>query len=168
MKQQNIRGFSIIELLIVVVVIGIIAAIAVPSLLKSRRAANEAAAISTIRLITRAEVAYRFASQTDTFGTMPELYAAKHLEDSLGIAPHIKIGFSYSVTTIPASGVNPPRFTALANPVIHSLTNSITGTGSRNFGSTETGSIHQTVDGTPVTFDLITRIPTGSTYLLEN
>jgi type IV pilus assembly protein PilA len=52
------HGFSLIELLIVVAIILIIAAIAMPNLLRARLSANEASAASSVRQITRAEVAY--------------------------------------------------------------------------------------------------------------
>jgi len=52
------QGFSLIELLIVVAVIGIIAAIAVPNLMQSKAAANEASAISSVRTIVTAQITY--------------------------------------------------------------------------------------------------------------
>ena len=52
------KGFSLIELLIVVAIILIIAAIAIPNLLRARMAANESAAVSSIRTIATAEVSY--------------------------------------------------------------------------------------------------------------
>jgi len=56
--KKNQKGFSLIELLIVVAIILIIAAIAIPNLLRSRMAANEASAVGSIRSINTAAVTY--------------------------------------------------------------------------------------------------------------
>ena len=79
MRKQ--RGFSLIELLIVVAIILIIAAIAIPNLLRARMAANEASAVSSIRTINTAEVTYN--STYPTVGFAPALV---NLGGALGAA----------------------------------------------------------------------------------
>jgi prepilin-type N-terminal cleavage/methylation domain-containing protein len=73
-KQNANRGFSLIELLIVVAIILIIAAIAIPNLLRSRMAANQAAAVATLRNINNSQATYisQFAQigYADTFVKM--------------------------------------------------------------------------------------------------
>ena len=63
------KGFSLIELLIVVAIILVIAAIAIPSFLHSRIAANEAAAAAAVRIVNTAQISYNSAYPTAGFAS---------------------------------------------------------------------------------------------------
>src|SRR5437773_6785748 len=73
------RGFSLLELLIVVAIIRIIATIAIPSLLRSRQAANESAAVANLRTINTAQVTY-LSSSGGNYGDVTALVGAGLLD----------------------------------------------------------------------------------------
>jgi type IV pilus assembly protein PilA len=139
-------GFSLVELLIVVAIIGIIAAIAIPNLLASRRAANEAAAVSAIRTITSAEEAYHATYGGGSgFADLDGLVSKQLVDPTLGSATTVvnaKSGYVYSVITSSA-GAN---FCAGAAPATAN-------TGTHNFSSDTPGVIyvHPSVIATPPT-----------------
>lgn len=158
-KNLQISGFSLIELIIVLLILAIIMTIAIPNLLKARRTANEASAVATVRLLTRSEAAFKLASEDKNYGTIDELFTAGHLDELIGRPPYTKSGYSFAIQVFPASATTESRYNLQANPISHTLIDGITGTGSKNFGASENGAIYQTLDTIPVTFDNNTRLP---------
>ena len=146
------RGSSLIELLIVVAIIATIAAIAIPNLLASRRAANEASAISALRTIGTAESTYSSTVGFGSYATLAQLATQQLIDSSIGGATSTataKSGYFYGIQGAGAGGFQ--------SAAAHASTN----TGSRNFSSNEAGVIYamtsaagtldySTSNGTPI------------------
>ena len=148
------QGFSLVELLIVVLIILIISAVAIPSLFRSKIAANESSAVSSVRQINTAEGTYSSswgsgyaATLANLGGTGPACAAgataanACLIDDLLSVAPFKKSGYTFA-----AAGTN--LLVGLYNSYeVNGTPNTVHTTGERAFCSDATGVIRYVTPG---------------------
>ena len=105
--KKEAQGFSLIELLIVVAIILIIAAIAIPNLLRSRMAANQASAVGTLRTLNTAEINYSTTygiGYTSTLGDLGPPASGNPVATGAGLIDSILSGGTATATTSLKSG----------------------------------------------------------------
>ena len=159
--RSNARGFTLYELLIVVAVIGVVAGLAIPSVLRARISANEGSAVAALRAINSAQMAYHASGGNGGYATLLASLAAPcpnsnaaFISADLASDPSTKSG--YRVVLQGAAGAVPGPadcngsgtsngFYAAATPVAPGIS------GHRGFATTAAGAIYFDPTGVPPT-----------------
>jgi len=166
--KKNQKGFSLIELLIVVAIILIIAAIAIPNLLRARMAANESSAVGTLRSINTANATYETLYDYSFANSLPVLggatvaagvvapCTAANLIDNVLSATNTPSKSGYNFNYV---GANPNVADTLCNSdttyTITAVPVTVGGTGNRSFFTDQSGIIRQNPNGVvPTVADL--------------
>ena len=140
MMRIGRRGFTLVEIMIVVAIIALLAAIAIPNLLRARHNANESAAIGSLRTVSSAEESFRAAQNPTTYGTLVALGAAvPPYIDNILAAGGPKQGYGFVLANLTAN-----TYTVTATPTI------VGTTGTRVFSVSETGVVWDNTNGRPI------------------
>jgi general secretion pathway protein G len=128
--NKSRRGFSLVELMIVISIIGILVAIGIPAWQASVRSTNEAAAITHLQRISTAQVTFFNTKNRSGYGTFDQLSSGGYLDKRfVGDTPLVD-GYIYRLTLTPKASNTPPAYGVNADP---QKPTGLTATGSRFF-----------------------------------
>jgi prepilin-type N-terminal cleavage/methylation domain-containing protein len=142
------RGFSLIELMIVIAIIGILVAVGIPAYQAIQRSGNEAAAVKTLQNLAVNQRLYFKQKNGNTYGTFDQLIAEVDLDKRFaGDAPVVS-GYVYTMKITPKASGQPPFYTINADP-------------QQAEGITATGRNHYYVDANSDTVKVNEQQPAG-------